>query len=123
MAEMKFDGEVILEILPVIDFLTVIPKEDICNDVEYIREWVTKTKHFKKPVRYEFEKYFDEYLTPIWTQKKLIDMYNYNNKDDQKNDMWVGYHFSNIFLFSEFSELVSVLDHMFWNSLVKSPVN
>ncbi len=47
MVEMKFELEVISEIMPMMDFLTVVPKTDIRNGIEYIRDQVLKDKCYK----------------------------------------------------------------------------
>ena len=45
---MKFDNDIIKEILPMFDVLTVIDKVDIRKGVEFIRENVTKGVKLKK---------------------------------------------------------------------------
>lgn len=87
MVEMKFEFEVISEILPMMDFLTIVPKTDIRNGIEYIRDQVLKEKRYKKQIRMDFEKFLDEYFIPFWTQRKLVEMYNYNDDEDWKRDM------------------------------------
>ena len=84
---MKFDFEIISEILSMMDFLTVVPKTDIRNGIEYIRDQVLKEKRYKKQVRIDFEKFLDEYFIPFWTQRKLVEMYNYNNDEDWEREM------------------------------------
>ena len=66
------------------DFLTVVPKTEIRNGIEYIREQVLKEKRYKKQVCIDFEKFLDEYFIPFWTQTKLVEMYNYNDNEDWK---------------------------------------
>ncbi len=87
MVEMKFDFDIISGILPMMDFLTVVPKTDIRNGIEYIRDRVLKEKRYKKQVRIDFERFLDEYFIPFWTQRKLVDMYNYNDDEDWKREM------------------------------------
>lgn len=84
---MKFDFDIISGILPMMDFLTVVPKTDIRNGIEYIRDRVLKEKRYKKQVRIDFERFLDEYFIPFWTQRKLVDMYNYNDDEDWKREM------------------------------------
>ena len=87
MVEMKFDFEIISEIWPMMDFLTVVPKADIRNGIEYIRDRVLKEKRYKKQVRIDSEKFLDEYFIPFWMQRKLVEMYNYNDDEDWKREM------------------------------------
>ena len=84
---MKFDNDVIKEILPMFDFLTVIDKGDIRKGVEFIRENVTKGVKLKKDDRIMFERYLDDYFIPFWLQQRMKNMYNYNDNEGWKTDM------------------------------------
>ncbi len=84
---MKFDNDIIKEILPMFDVLTVIDKGDIRKGVEFIRENVNKGVKLKKDDRIMFERYLDDYFIPFWLQQRMKDMYNYNDTEDRKTDM------------------------------------
>ena len=84
---MKFDNDIIKEILPMYDFLTVIDKGDIREGVEFIRDNVTKGVKLKKDDRIMFERYLDDYFIPFWLQQRMKNMYNYNDNEDWKTDM------------------------------------
>ena len=81
---MKFDNDIIKEILPMFDVLTVIDKGDIRKGVEFIRKNVTKGVKLKKDNRIMFERYLDDYIIPFWLQQRMKDMYNYNDSEDWK---------------------------------------
>ena len=84
---MKFDSNVIKEILPMFDFLTVVEKGHIRKGVEYIRDCASKCGVLKKSDRILFDQYIDEYFIPFWLQQRMKDMYNYNDSEDWKKDM------------------------------------
>ena len=84
---MKFDNDIIKEILPMYDFLTVIDKGDIREGVEFIRDNVTKGVKLKKDDRIMFARYLDDYFIPLWLQQRMKDMYNFNDDEDWKTDM------------------------------------
>ena len=87
MVDMKFDSNVIKEILPMFDFLTVVEKGHIHKGVEYIRDCASKCGLLKKSDRILLDQYIDEYFIPFWLQQRMKDMYNYNDSEDWKKDM------------------------------------
>ena len=52
-----------------------------------MRDQVLKEKRYKKQVRIDSEKFLDEYFIPFWMQRKLVEMYNYNDDEDWKREM------------------------------------
>ena len=88
MVDMKFNSEVIKETLPMFDFLTVVKKGHIRKGVECIQENANKVIKLKKDDRILFGTYLDEYFIPFWLQQRMKDMYNYNDSEDWKKDMW-----------------------------------
>ena len=85
---MKFDNDVIKEILLMFDFLTVVEKGDIRKGVEFIRENVNMGVKLTKDDRIMFERYLDDYFIPFWLQQRMK-VYNYNDTEDWKTDMLV----------------------------------
>ena len=55
--------------------------------VEYIRSRVHSEKDVKSCDKKLFDDYLDNYFKKTWLRKKLIDMFNYNDGEDWKQDM------------------------------------
>jgi len=82
LVEKGFHRDMIKEVLPLFDFLTVIKKEDINKGIQYIREMVNKNKGLKRCDKRQFDDFLNSYFIPTWSKRKLIDMFNYNSDDN-----------------------------------------
>ena len=69
MIEKGFNKEAVTILLPMIDFLTVVDKNDIEREVEYIREKVDGGKDLKKNEKKLFDKFLDQYFIKTWLKK------------------------------------------------------